>query len=584
MSKTISVGMQAHLDGEVTSLATCWQITRQDGVEFFFTDHDTQLLIAGDVFKPDSGYKRTAIANDSTLAVDNLDIEGVFDDDEITEQDLRAGKFDYAEIRIFTVNWADLTDGIIRMRRGRIGEVGLTEQGVFRAELRGLTQQLSQRVGEAYQPECRADLGDERCTIPIDPPVREDSKAYFVGDFIKVSTAIPNTRFLTHADVDGEDLVTTNVPTYGAKVALQGTTVKYGAQANEHSPTVTDDVPSLVIYPDDPLYSIGGADFCVEGYFNFKSLPTAAGLFGYFDGTDGWFVRYLSALGGTLEFNSFNGAAIEIVVSGAVSLVTGTWYHIAVSRDRSGPDTFRIFVDGVEEVTETGNTETVLSPASDGFVLGGVGESVSNVRSFDGYSDECRLTIGEPVYTAGFTPLSAPFPDPGTGGDETQSQYENRIYENVVAGTTAATQPTYDTTVGNTTVDGTAEFDAVEAWMRDGTVDTVTDRMSFTLTSDFDEVRAVDDWFNGGGLQFESGENEGRTIEIRDWIQSSRTIELFLPASFTIQPGDKVRLYPGCDKLLSTCRDRFDNVINFRGFPHVPGQDEYTKYPDAKTA
>ena len=35
----------------------------------------------------------------------------------------------------------------------------------------------------------------------------------------------------------------------------------------------------------------------------------------------------------------------------------------------------------------------------------------------------------------------------------------------------------------------------------------------------------------------------------------------------------------GCDRQLSTCRDRFDNVANFRGFPHIPGNDFVLKYP-----
>ena len=35
----------------------------------------------------------------------------------------------------------------------------------------------------------------------------------------------------------------------------------------------------------------------------------------------------------------------------------------------------------------------------------------------------------------------------------------------------------------------------------------------------------------------------------------------------------------GCDRQLSTCRDRFDNVANFRGFPHIPGNDFVLKSP-----
>jgi len=35
----------------------------------------------------------------------------------------------------------------------------------------------------------------------------------------------------------------------------------------------------------------------------------------------------------------------------------------------------------------------------------------------------------------------------------------------------------------------------------------------------------------------------------------------------------------GCDRQLATCRDRFGNVANFRGFPHIPGSDFVLKYP-----
>ena len=186
--KSVSAALAAHLAGPVTTLATCWRITRVDGQEFFFTDHDRDLAFEGEVYKASSGYSRTAIANDASLGVDNLDVEGVFDSEAITEQELRAGLFDQAEVRIFLVNWADSSMGALRMRRGWFGEVVLTEQGVFRTELRGLSQALSQRIGELYSPECRADLGDHRCKVPIHPPVVARETAYALGEHVRVAT------------------------------------------------------------------------------------------------------------------------------------------------------------------------------------------------------------------------------------------------------------------------------------------------------------------------------------------------------------------------------------------------------------
>ncbi len=40
-----------------------------------------------------------------------------------------------------------------------------------------------------------------------------------------------------------------------------------------------------------------------------------------------------------------------------------------------------------------------------------------------------------------------------------------------------------------------------------------------------------------------------------------------------------MRLEPGCDKRAETCREKFDNFLNFRGFPHIPGEDWLISYP-----
>jgi uncharacterized phage protein (TIGR02218 family) len=47
-----------------------------------------------------------------------------------------------------------------------------------------------------------------------------------------------------------------------------------------------------------------------------------------------------------------------------------------------------------------------------------------------------------------------------------------------------------------------------------------------------------------------------------------------------IAVGDGFSVVAGCDKRLETCRNRFGNVANFRGFPHIPGQDTVIRYPN----
>jgi uncharacterized phage protein (TIGR02218 family) len=172
MPKILTPTMRAHLDAETTKLAVIWRITRKDGQQFFFTDHDRDIVFGGDTYRADAGFARTAIRSDAGFAVDNLDLVGVFAEGGIVEDEVRAGLFDGAEIRVAFVNWQDPDGyGEIRLRRGTLGETRLTPQGYFTAELRGLSQPLAQSTLQIYGPACRADLGDPRCGFPIKPPV-----------------------------------------------------------------------------------------------------------------------------------------------------------------------------------------------------------------------------------------------------------------------------------------------------------------------------------------------------------------------------------------------------------------------------
>jgi len=164
--KTATSQLAAHIAGETTTLATCWKVTRKDGVVFGFTDFDKNLTVDGVVYEARTGYTRSAIHTISDLSVDNLDIESALDSEALAAPDLRAGIWDNAEVLIFLVNWNALSQGKIIMKRGTIGQVELKDT-VFKAELRGLTQALSQQIGELYTPNCRADLGDTRCKIDL---------------------------------------------------------------------------------------------------------------------------------------------------------------------------------------------------------------------------------------------------------------------------------------------------------------------------------------------------------------------------------------------------------------------------------
>lgn len=113
MSKEIGAALLAHLAQDVTTVAMCWKITRQDAVEFFFTDHDVDLLIDGDTYEAASGALPTTLTQKRDAAVDNMEIMSFIESDKITEADIMAGKFDYALVDIFIINYVDYEVSLI---------------------------------------------------------------------------------------------------------------------------------------------------------------------------------------------------------------------------------------------------------------------------------------------------------------------------------------------------------------------------------------------------------------------------------------------------------------------------------------
>jgi uncharacterized phage protein (TIGR02218 family) len=88
-------------------------------------------------------------------------------------------------------------------------------------------------------------------------------------------------------------------------------------------------------------------------------------------------------------------------------------------------------------------------------------------------------------------------------------------------------------------------------------------------------------WFTSGRLVWTSGANSGLAMEVkRHRVESGVvTFELWQAMAETLEIGDAFVVTAGCDKHFSTCRDRFANAINFRGFPQIPGNDFVVSYP-----
>jgi uncharacterized phage protein (TIGR02218 family) len=88
-------------------------------------------------------------------------------------------------------------------------------------------------------------------------------------------------------------------------------------------------------------------------------------------------------------------------------------------------------------------------------------------------------------------------------------------------------------------------------------------------------------WFLRGSVTVLSGPSAGQVGVVKrdEAIEGGRLIELWEAFAGGLPVGAEVRLVAGGDKRAETCRGKFDNFLNFRGFPDIPGEDWLVSYP-----
>jgi uncharacterized phage protein (TIGR02218 family) len=92
-----------------------------------------------------------------------------------------------------------------------------------------------------------------------------------------------------------------------------------------------------------------------------------------------------------------------------------------------------------------------------------------------------------------------------------------------------------------------------------------------------------DDFFTDGRLTFTSGANAGASASVKSHRQrgSRASFILWTQAAKLIAAGDSFIVTAGCDKSPDSCQAKFNNLVNFRGFPHMPGNDRIIAYPSS---
>nr|CAX84100.1 uncharacterized protein, phage-related [uncultured bacterium] len=487
--KPATSALADHLLGEVTTLCTCWKVTRDDGVVLGFTDHDQDVVLGGVTCAASTGCTPTAIDASATLAASNLDVDVVLDSAGITDTDLRAGLYDHAEVEVLLVNWAAPGDGSVVLSRGHLGEVKLNGP-VATAEVRGLTQAFVTNVGEYFSADCRASLGDASCGI--------DLAAHTV--LCTVATVESRRRF-----------------------------------------TATNAAPAVRVTLQDRIV--------VEGRPFTHPIPANA---------------FVDADGGDLTYTARMGTASQ---SDGSPLPEWLLFD-APTRTFSGTAP----VDSPDYTIRVTATDAGGSSVHGDFVLITAATDVNTPpRVAESLPDQ---TVTEDTAFS-FSFSNTAFSDP----DGDSLTYAAALGDGTALPEWLAFDPT------DRTFSGTAPVEAPNLTLRvtasDGRGGSVYD--DFVLfTSIADVAPQVEKGIYDGGLvTFTSGDCSGLKMEVKS--SNGASVTLFMPMPRAIAVGDTFTLQPGCDRRVETCRQRFDNLVNFRGEPFVPGQDKAMEYPDARS-
>lgn len=111
----------------------------------------------------------------------------------------------------------------------------------------------------------------------------------------------------------------------------------------------------------------------------------------------------------------------------------------------------------------------------------------------------------------------------------------------------------------------------------------INPRTVFSVTSTivvtFDADSAATNFYRYGLVEMTSGDNDGltRTIKSHTLTGGRAVLTLAEPFPFAIAVGNTGILTKGCDRRIETCIADFDNALNYRGEPHIPGTDQIMK-------
>jgi len=620
--KTVSSALNTHFGLDCTTLAVLWKLTTQAGVKAGFTTHDKNITYNDGIdtvtYLADTGMVNSAASAKADMSVDNQEVTAFLDSDSISEVDIRNGVYNYAVIEIRVVNWADLTMGDLKVKSGTVGQI-VMKNGMFTAEVRGLTQYLTTVVGSLYGPLCRAELGSGYETpggiITFDKVVLNGGDSGSTVMDIAITPSQPSEwalfSYVKHEDsvipwfsqgggssiaswsisagtltVVGDNNLTagqTVVVSAMAATELDGEsfTVAAATSGGWSAPTSLSDGSSA---GESGIASVQGwlnltfdtatNTFYTPAYFglmaapldNTKDLFPAAQPFATFYGSPNN-SQYMCSM---LTFD-VNGITPVSVNAGKIStaIPTYTWTVTEGNTVLVWAICYDAWGDPV--ITDTQNNEYTIVSAQSGTITGTGPVNVIIATAVASASGSNTLTLAWTL-----------LPDLGAGFFGIVNEMDNISEDGPPA----------------PVIDPTSHYKCginLALWRQTGSVISSADAVTIVpngpggspaspgllmVGSATPTLPAPAGWFNDGIITFTSGVMNGLSLDMKSW--DGETITMFLPMPYQPAPGDTFTIEPGCDKLNTTCYGKFNNIVNHRGESFIPGNDLLLLYPDAQ--
>ncbi len=272
--KSASAGMDAALGSTSATLVTCIKITASDGTVIGFSNYTRDFQFEGVDYDPSTGHTPTALESNSSLSVDNLDVDTIRKIDALTGPDILNGKWDFADVRLFLIDPTNLPNGELKLRRATVGRVSLGRTRIT-SEIRGMLEHLTKQILELYSPGCRADLGDSRCKVIMVPPIWLALTAYTLKqpfDASLGSTVAPTSENGRHFKATFAGISGGTEPIWDTTVGnttIDGSVIWTAIEANTQTGTATSvSTANKRIFIDSTKTS-AAADFFTGGLLTF---------------------------------------------------------------------------------------------------------------------------------------------------------------------------------------------------------------------------------------------------------------------------------------------------------------------------